>query len=82
VAAANASDPPGFDSLTRFSVGLGGGVRFFPTKHLGLYLACRGLFTALEGTWAYRSESGDATLRIDSDGFWQIEFQAGLVLAF
>jgi len=74
--------PPGTDSLTRFSLGLGGGLRFFPTKHLGLYLAGRGLFTALEGDLAYRSESGDTTLRIDSDGFWQVEFQAGLIFAF
>jgi hypothetical protein len=77
-----APDPPGVDSLTRFSLGLGGGLRFFPTKHLGLYLAGRGLFTSLEGDLAYRSESGQATLRIDSDGFWQVELQAGLVLAF
>jgi hypothetical protein len=77
-----APDSPGTDSLTRFSLGFGGGVRFFPTKHLGLYLAGRGLFTALEGDLAYRSDSGDATLRIDSDGFWQVELQAGLVFAF
>ena len=77
-----APDAPGTDSLTRFSLGLGGGVRFLPTKHLGLYLAGRGLFTSLEGDLAYRSESGDAMVRIDSDGFWQVEFQAGLVFAF
>jgi hypothetical protein len=77
-----APEPPGLDSLTRFSLGFGGGLRFFPTKHLGLYLAGRGLFTALEGDLAYRSQSGDATLRIDSNGFWQVELQAGLVFAF
>ncbi len=77
-----APDAPGTDSLTRFSLGLGGGLRFMPTKHLGLYLAGRGLFTALEGDLAYRSESGAATLRIDSDGFWQVELQAGVVFAF
>jgi hypothetical protein len=57
-------------------------VRFFPTKHLGLYLAGRGLFTALDGDATFRSESGDATVRIRSDGFWQVELQAGLVFAF
>ncbi len=77
-----APEPPGTDSLTRLSFGVGGGLRFFPTKHLGLYLAGRGLFTALEGDLAYRSQSGQTTLRIDSDGFWQVELQAGLVLAF
>jgi hypothetical protein len=77
-----APDAPGTDSLTRFSLGLGSGLRFFPTKHLGLYFAGRGLFTALGGDVAFRSESGAATVRINSDGFWQVEFQAGLVFTF
>jgi hypothetical protein len=77
-----APDAPATDSLTRFSLGLGGGVRFFPTKHLGLYLAGRGLFTSLGGNVAFRSESGAATVNINSDGFWQVELQAGLVFAF
>jgi len=77
-----APDAPDTDSLTRFSFGLGGGVRLFPTKHLGLYFAGRGLFTSLGSDVAFRSESGAATVRIDSDGFWQVELQAGLVFAF
>jgi hypothetical protein len=77
-----AADAPGTDSLTGFSLGLGGGVRFFPTEHLGLYLTGRGLFTFLEGDAAFRSESGDTTVTIEGDGFWQAEFQAGLIFAF
>lgn len=77
-----APDAPDTDSLTEFSLGLGGGVRFFPVEHLGLYLAGRGLFTFMEGSVAFRSESGATTVVIHSDGFWQVELQAGLILAF
>jgi opacity protein-like surface antigen len=75
-------DASGTDSLTRFSLGLGGGVRFFPTEHLGLYLAGRGLLTFIESDTLIRSESGRATVQVDSDGLWQVELQAGLVFAF
>jgi len=75
-------DAPDTNSLTRFSLGLGGGVRFFPTEHLGLYLAGRGLLTFMEGEAAFRSESGQATVVVNSDGFWQIELQAGLIFTF
>jgi len=57
-------------------------VRFFPTKHLALYFSGRGLFTFLEGDAVFRSESGDTTVTIHGDGFWQGEFQAGLLFAF
>jgi hypothetical protein len=77
-----APDAPDTDSLTEFSLGLGGGVRFFPTEHLGLYLAGRGFLTFMEGDVAFRSKSGAATVVIHSDGFWQFELQAGLVFAF
>ncbi len=75
-------DAPDTDSLTDFSIGINGGVRFVPTDHFGVYLAGRGLFTAMEGDVAFRSESGATTVRINSDGFWQVELQAGLIFAF
>ncbi len=75
-------DATGSDSLTRFSLGLGGGVRFFPTPHLGLYLAGRCLFTFLEGEVIAHSESGSTTVTVDSSGLWQAELQAGAIFAF
>ncbi len=74
--------PSGADSLTRFSLGLGGGVRFFPTEHFGLYFAGRALYTFVESDTAIRVESGRATVNLSSDGLWQAELQAGLVFAF
>jgi hypothetical protein len=75
-------DAAGTDSLTRFSLGLGGGVRYFPTEHLGLYLAARGFLTFIEGDTLFRSESGAATIVIDSTGLGQVQLQAGLIFAF
>ena len=69
-------------SLTRFSVGLGGGVRYFPTEHLGFYLAGRGLLTFIDSDTNITIESGTTTVRIFADGLWQAVLQAGLILRF
>jgi opacity protein-like surface antigen len=75
-------DVAGGRSLTRFSLGIGGGVRYFPIRNLGLYLAGRGIFTFMGGDTLFRSEGGQLTIRVDSDGLWQAELQAGLIFAF
>ncbi len=75
-------DARGTDSDTRFSIGLGGGVRYFPTEHFGLYLGARGFFTFLSGDAIFRSESGAATIEVDSNGLWQVLLQAGVIFAF
>jgi opacity protein-like surface antigen len=75
-------DASGSDSLTRFSLGLGGGVRFFPTEHFGLYLAGRGLFTFVGGDTLIESEGGALTVEIGSDSLWQALLQAGAIFAF
>ncbi len=77
-----APDASGSDSLTRFSVGLGGGVRFFPTEHFGLYFAGRGLFTFVGTDTFIESESGSLTIEIDGGGLWQFLLQAGVIFAF
>lgn len=75
-------DAPGGDSMTRFSIGLGGGLRYFPVENFGLYVAARGVFTFVEGETLFRSQGGEATVRVDSDGLWQAEVQAGIAFAF
>ncbi len=75
-------DASGMDSETRFSMSLGGGVRYFPTKHLGLYAGARGFLTFVGGDALFRSESGAVTIKVDADGFWQLQLQAGLIFAF
>lgn len=75
-------DASGTDSVTRFSMGLGGGVRYCPTEHLGLYLGARGFLTFIEGDTLFRSESGATTIVVDANGLWQVQLQAGLIFAF
>lgn len=75
-------DAPSVHSLTRFSVGLGGGVRYFPAEHLGLYLAGRGLFTFIGTDTHIRIESGTTNAEIQADGLWQAVLQAGLIFRF
>lgn len=75
-------DASGADSDTRFSIGLGGGVRYFPTEHFGLYLGARGFFTFIGGDTIFRSEAGATTIVVDSNGLWQAQLQAGAIFAF
>lgn len=75
-------EPASIGSLTRFSVGLGGGVRYFPTEHLGFYLAGRGLLTFIDSDTHITIESGTTTVRVFADGLWQAVLQAGLILRF
>jgi hypothetical protein len=75
-------DVSGSDSLTRLSLGIGGGVRFFPTENFGLYLAGRGLFTFVGGDTLVESEGGALTVEIASDTLWQAQLQAGVIFAF
>ncbi len=75
-------DASGSDSITRFSAGIGGGVRFFPTENFGLYLGARGLFTFFGDDTSIESESGSLTIELDSDGLWQVLLQAGVIFAF
>jgi hypothetical protein len=75
-------DFSGKGSLTRFSLGIGGGVRCILSEHLNVYLACRGLFTFVGGDTLIRSDESGLTVQIDGDGLWQGELQAGLTFAF
>ncbi len=72
----------GADSVTRLSFGLGGGVRFLPTSHLGLYLAGRGLFTFVGTDTFIENDSGTLNVEINGGGLWQLQLQAGAIFAF
>jgi hypothetical protein len=75
-------EPSSIGSLTRFSLGLGGGLRYFPTEHLGLYLAGRALFTFIDSDTRIHIESGATTAQIHTDGLAQAVLQAGLIFRF
>ncbi|MHC5076545.1 MAG: outer membrane beta-barrel protein [Planctomycetota bacterium] len=70
------------DSMTRFSLGFGGGVRYFPIKRVGLYLGGRAFVTFVESEYTYRSDDDGTTIRIESNALWQFQFMAGVVIVF
>jgi len=82
VGATNFSPDADLDSKTRFSTGLGGGVKRMFTDHLGLRSQVKGYVTFL---------GSDGELYCDAFGCWayeeyvnflQLEFSSGLVIAF
>ncbi|MHC4520428.1 MAG: outer membrane beta-barrel protein [Planctomycetota bacterium] len=75
-------EPSSIGSLTRFSLGFGGGVRYLPTKHLGLYAGGRVFFTFIDSETHITSTSGSTTVRIRADGLVQGLLHAGLILRF
>jgi opacity protein-like surface antigen len=71
----------GLSTETRFSLSIGGGVKFFLTDRVGLRLDGRGIFTALDSSGAMFC-SGGCAISVQSSGFIQGELGAGLVLRF
>jgi hypothetical protein len=73
------------DSEIRFALSAGGGVKLFPTRHLGLRLDGRVFTTFVDadlGFLACGSLSGGCVIAFRTDIVWQAEFTAGAVLKF
>ena len=75
-------EPSSVDSLTRLSLDLGGGLRYLPNEHLGLYLAGRGFLTFIDSQTHITVRSGSTTIQMTTDGLWQGILQAGLIFRF
>jgi len=72
----------GVNSLARFSMGLGGGVRYFPVRRFGLYTGARGMVTFVNSDfYVYSGESG-TYVKIIADDVWQFQVYAGLIFVF
>jgi hypothetical protein len=69
------------DEAVAFAVGVGTGVKFFATRHLGLRVDARGYLTfssaSLNGACA-----GGCALRISTSPAFQADFTAGVIAAF
>jgi opacity protein-like surface antigen len=74
-------DQAGLSSETRFSFGIGGGVKYFITKHFGLRLDGRALGTLLNSNSAIFC-SGGCTIRVQGSTLWQFEGGLGVIFAF
>jgi hypothetical protein len=71
------------DSEMRFTVSAGGGVKLFPTSHVGFRLETR-VFTTFvdaEGS-AFACTPGFCLFALDTNVVWQAEFTAGVVFRF
>ena len=71
------------DSELRFTLGAGGGLKVFPTRHVGLRLDSRvfATFVDAEGS-VFACFPGTCFLAIRADVVWQAEFTAGVVVRF
>ena len=73
------------DSEIRFALSAGGGVKLFPTRHLGLRLDGRVFATFVDaelGFLACSSFSGTCLIAFRTDVVFQAEFTAGAVFKF
>lgn len=71
----------GLDSETRFSLSVGGGMKWFPVERVGLRLEVRGYFTLMESDSAIFC-SGGCRFHVSGNGFAQFETNAGVVFRF
>ncbi|HEY6547088.1 MAG TPA: outer membrane beta-barrel protein [Vicinamibacteria bacterium] len=74
--------PQGFDSETKFSLSLGGGLKFFPSRHIGLRFDARAYMTFIKADTGAFCVNGACLFSYSGSHLWQGDFTAGLILAF
>lgn len=77
-----APDDTQYDSETRLLFSLVGGYKFLLTDSIGLRIEVRGYQTLMSSDTAVFCGNGSCVARVESDGFGQLEFNAGLVVRF
>jgi hypothetical protein len=72
-----------FDSEIRFALGVGGGVKLFPSPHIGLRLDSRVIATFIDASGnAFACTPGACLIALHVNVAWQAEFSAGVVFKF
>ncbi|MCU7934627.1 MAG: porin family protein [Candidatus Thiodiazotropha sp. (ex Dulcina madagascariensis)] len=71
----------GYDDETRFSLSVGGGLKWYPTERLGIRFEMRGYSTLVNSDGALFCDGG-CNLRISGDIFPQFETNLGLIFRF
>jgi hypothetical protein len=79
--ATNFSFSSALDDVTLFAVGLGGGVKYFPTKNVGFRLDVRGYVSFVEGGGSIAC-SGGCTVNYQGSTFLQGEIVPSVVVTF
>jgi opacity protein-like surface antigen len=72
----------GLQSETKFSLSLGGGARFYLTKHVGLRLDARWFGTFIGGSGSVFCSGGACLVEVQGDMLSQFTANAGVILAF
>ncbi len=71
------------DSEVRFSLAAGGGVKLFPSQHIGLRLSGQTFVTFADANaQVFACSPGLCFVGFDADVVWQLEFTAGLIFRF
>lgn len=74
--------PEGAERETRFSLSIGGGVKYFLMKNFALRADLRGYCTIVESEGAFLSVGGVTVARFSGSTLWQGEATAGITLSF
>jgi len=72
----------GLDSVTKFSLSLGGGVKLFATEHIGFRIEGRWFGTIFDGSGAVFCTNGACAINVQGDLFSQFVANGGLIIAF
>jgi len=72
-----------FDTEVRFALSVGGGVKLFPSSHVGLRLDSRVIATFVDASGnAFACTPGACLIALHVNVAWQAEFSAGVVFKF
>ncbi|MEW8657861.1 MAG: hypothetical protein AB2603_05975 [Candidatus Thiodiazotropha endolucinida] len=71
----------GYDDETRFSLSVGGGLKWYPTERLGIRFEMRGYSTLIDSNESLFCDPG-CNLQIEGDAFPQFETNLGLIFSF
>jgi hypothetical protein len=72
----------GYGSDIRFSLGVGGGLKYFLTRNLALRADLRGFCTIVDSSSAFISSGGTTVVAFSGSAVWQGQVTAGVSLAF
>jgi hypothetical protein len=72
----------GLDTEYRFSLGLGGGVKLFASRHVGFRLEGRGFTTFMSSSGSIFCGGSGCLVEVQASAVFQFEVSAGLILAF
>ena len=70
------------DSEIRFAVAAGGGVKLFPSEHVGFRLNTQLFATFVDADTQVFACTGICLVRFHAIVVWQLEFTAGLIVRF